>query len=83
MPAALSYQLQQSALRVVVVLMHAHVRRKLVDTFGKKGDLHLRGTGVSLMSSVVLDDGCRQFLRQHLALPPRAPVVSSFGLVAV
>lgn len=83
MPAAAPYQLQQSALRVVVVLVYAHVRRKLGDVFGKESDLYLGRTGVPLMPSVVLNDSRPLFQRQHQSLPPRAPVVSSFSLVAV
>ena len=39
LPATLSYQLEESALRVVVMLVFAHVRRKLGDPLGEECDL--------------------------------------------
>ena len=77
------YQLQEASLRVVVVLVLPHVYRKFLDAFGEQRHLHVRRAGVSFVTGMLCGDGLTLFFGQHLALPPNAPVVSSFDLRAV
>lgn len=65
MPAPASYQLQKSALRVVVVLVLAHVGGELVDALGEQRDLHLGGAGVPLVPGVFLDDRLSLLCGEH------------------
>jgi len=47
MPASLSHQLEQSTLRVVVVLMFAHVHCELIDALRQDRNLHFRRASIA------------------------------------
>ncbi len=63
-PAALADQLEQSPAGVVVMLVLQQMPGQVLYALGEQGDLHLRRTGVSLVS-LVLFDNYRFFLSLH------------------
>jgi len=52
----LTNELQQPATRVVVLLVCPEVIRKELDASGKKSNLNLSGTGITLLASKLLND---------------------------
>lgn len=61
-PAALTYELEQSAARVVILLVIAQVLGEVVDAIGQKRDLDLGGSGVFRVFAELADDlGCLSF----------------------
>src|SRR5699024_10721959 len=69
-PAALADQEQQSATRVVVVLVLLEVLREILDPTGHDRDLHLGRTGVALVCRVFLHDLLLDLLVQSHVSPP-------------
>ena len=59
--SSVTYHLQKSAAGVVILLVNLDVFSQLVDPLGEDSDLYLGRTGVLLMQTVSLDNGCLFF----------------------
>ena len=52
---ALTYELKQPATRVMILLVRPKVIREVLDTRREERNLNLRGTGVAILASKLLD----------------------------
>jgi hypothetical protein len=52
----LADKLQEPPAGMVIFLVHLEMLRQILDAGTEEGNLHFRGTGVSLMELVALDD---------------------------
>ena len=67
---ALTNHLQQTAARVVILLVYLQVLGQLLDAGGQDCNLNLRGTGVGSVGTVCLDNGSLVFLTDHVGSSP-------------
>ena len=67
---ALTNHLQQTAARVVILLVYLQVLGQLLDAGGQDCNLNLRGTGVGSVGTVCLDNGSLVFLTDHVGISP-------------
>ena len=74
MPTSLSHQLEQSTLRVVVMLVLPHVYGELVDALRQDRNLHFRRASITRGAGVLFDDVFFDFLRYHMVLAIESPV---------
>ena len=58
MSTAVGDHLQKAAAAVLVLQMLLEMRGKLVDLFGKEGNLHLRRAGILVVDTGFLDSFC-------------------------
>ena len=56
-PAPSADEHEQSAARVVILVVDPQVLREMVDPPGEQGNLYLRGTGVGFVETVLGDRG--------------------------
>ena len=62
---AATNHLQQTAIRMVILLVILQMGIQVIDATGQNCDLHLRGTGVTLVGSIGSDDFRLFFLTKH------------------
>ena len=72
--SSVTYHFKKTSARMIVLLMDLEVSGKLVYPRGKNGDLHLRGTRVSLVGGVFGDDSllfslCHIFHLVNIIIP--------------
>ncbi len=65
MLAAVRYEAEEAAARVLIFAIFIKVGRKFCDSAGQNGDLHLRRTGVGVMASRFRDLVLFLALREH------------------
>lgn len=63
---ALTYQLEQTTTRGVILLMRLEVVRQFVDPGREDGNLHFWCSGVRVALTELLDDFCLLFCRDHV-----------------
>lgn len=62
--SSVTYHLEKSAAAVVILVVSLEVFVEIVDPVSEKRDLNLRRAGISLMSSILLDN-CLLFVLKH------------------
>jgi hypothetical protein len=87
--AAFTDQLEQSAARVVVMLVDLEVFGKLKDTGGQNCDLNLRGASIAFFRGVLADDLLLLFFRDahvwslSLRMSPGWPDIGPAGRLSI
>jgi hypothetical protein len=82
--AAFTNQLEQSAARVVVMLVDLEVFGKLKDTGGQNCDLNLRGASIAFFRGVLADDLLLLFFRSlSLRMSPGWPDIGPAGRLSI
>ena len=67
--SSVTNHLQKSAAAVVILVISLEVLSQIVDSVSQKRDLYLRRTGITLMSSVLLNN-CLLFVFHHDLFSP-------------
>ena len=62
--SSVTYHLEKSAAAVVILVVSLEVFVEIVDPVSEERDLNLRRAGISLMSSILLDN-CLLFVLKH------------------